>query len=163
MKTLVLGLGNSILSDDGVGIRVAQEVEKWLGVARSEAEQAQVTVTESSGAGFSLLDCITGYDQVIIIDAIQTKRKKTGYVYRLEPEDFSSARHLSSPHQINLITALELGKKLGWPMPSKVTIFAVEVEDVTNFSEKCTPAVEGAIPEAVKMVLDELGKSKLKD
>ena len=156
MKTLVLGLGNPILSDDGVGIRVAQEVEKQLGLIRSEAKQAEVAVTETSGAGFSLLDSMTGYDRVIIVDAIQTGKGPVGHIYRLAPEDFSFARHLSSPHQINLITALQLGKILNLPMPQKITIFAVEVEDVTNFSEKCTPKVEGAIPEAVKMVLGEL-------
>jgi hydrogenase maturation protease len=149
MKTLVLGMGNPILSDDGVGIRVAQEVGKQL-------DDPQVTVAESSLAGMSLLDFMVGYDQVIIIDAIQTPEGNAGQVYRMGSEDFSSAKHFSSPHQINLITALELGKMLNLAMPQKITIFAVEAKDVTNFSEKCTPEVERAIPEAVKMVQEEL-------
>ena len=149
MKILILGLGNPILSDDGVGIKVAQESEKRL-------KDPQVTVAEASGAGLSLLDSIVGYDQVIIIDAIQTKEGRPGQIYRLEPDDFSFAKYLSSPHQINLVTALELGKRLGLSMPSKVTIFAVEAKDVTNFSEEYTPEVEQAIPEAVEMVLQEL-------
>lgn len=151
MKTLVLGLGNPILSDDVVGVRVAQEIGKRL-------KDPQVAVTEASGAGLSLLDSIIGYDQVIIIDAIQTQEGKTGQIYRLEPEDFSFAKHLSSPHQINLVTALELGKRLGLSMPSKITIFAIEVRDVASFGEKCTPEVERAIPKVVKMVLRELDR-----
>ncbi len=149
MKTLVLGLGNPILSDDGVGIRVAQEV----GEKRNDP---QVTVAESSLAGMSLLDSIVGYDKVIIIDAIQTKEGNAGQIYRMEPEDFSFAKHLSSPHQINLVTALELGKMLNLAMPQKITVFAVEAKDITNFSEQCTPEVEQAIPEVVKMVLQDL-------
>jgi len=149
MKTLVLGLGNPILSDDGVGIKVAQEIGK-------RPKDPQITVAETSEAGISLLDFVVGYDQVIIIDAIQTKEGKAGQIYRLKPDDFSSAKYFSSPHQINLVTALELGKKINLPMPSKITIFAVEVKDVTNFSEKCTHEVEQAIPKAVKMVLREL-------
>lgn len=149
MKTLVLGLGNPILSDDGVGIRVAHEVANQL-------KSPQVTVSETSGAGLSLLDSIIGYDKVIIIDAIQTKKGQAGQTYRLGSEDFSLTKHLSSPHQINLATALELGKMLGLTMPQEIAVFAVEAEDITSFSEKCTPKVEKAIPEAARMVLEYL-------
>ncbi len=149
MKTLVLGTGNPILSDDGVGIKVAHEVGEKL-------NDPQITVAATSEAGLSLLDSIVGYDKVIIIDAIQTKEGNIGQIYRMGPEDFSLTKHFSSPHQINLVTALELGKMLGLAMPQKITIFAVEARDIASFSEKCTPEVERAIPEAVKMVLEEL-------
>jgi hydrogenase maturation protease len=151
MKTLVLGLGNSILSDDGVGIKVAHEV-------REKLNDPQITVAEASAAGLSLLDSIVGYDKVIIIDAIQTEKGRAGQIYRMGTEDFSLTKHFSSPHQINLATALELGKMLDLAMPQKITVFAVEAKDITSFSEKCTPEVERAIPEAVKMVLKELNE-----
>jgi hydrogenase maturation protease len=149
MKTLVLGIGNPILCDDGAGIKVAREVGKKL-------DDPQITVSETSGAGLTLLDSIVGYDKVVIIDAIQTKKGKAGQIYRMKPEDFSFAKHFSSPHQINLVTALELGKVLNLEMPQEITILAVEAKDVSNFNERCTPEVERAIPEAVKMVLDDL-------
>jgi hydrogenase maturation protease len=149
MKALVLGIGNPILSDDGVGIKVAREAEKNL-------NDSQITVSETSAAGLSLLDSILGYDKVIIIDAIQTKKGKAGQIYRMKPDDFSSAKRLSSPHQINLVTALELGKMLNLAMPREITVFAVEARDITTFSEKCTPEVEEAIPDVVKMVLEDL-------
>jgi hydrogenase maturation protease len=149
MKTLVLGLGNPILSDDGVGIRVAHEVSNQL-------NNPHVTVAETSAAGLSLLDSIVGYDKVIIIDAIQTKEGQVGQIYRMGSEDFSLTKHLSSPHQINLVTALELGKMLNLAMPQEISIFAVEARDITTFSEECTPEVEQVIPEVVRMVLEEL-------
>jgi len=149
MKALVLGIGNPILSDDGVGIEVAREVEKNL-------NDPQVAVSETSAAGLSLLDSMLGYDKIIIIDAIQTKEGKPGQIYRMKPEDFSSAKRLSSPHQINLVTALELGKMLNLAMPREITVFAIEAQDIATFSEKCTPEVEKAIPEVVKMVLENL-------
>ncbi len=149
MKTLVLGIGNPILSDDGVGIRVAQEVGKKL-------DDPQITVSETSEAGLSLLDSIVDYDKVIIIDAIQTEKGQAGQIYRMGPEDFSLTKHFSSPHQINLATSLELGNVLNLAMPQKIAIFAIEAKDITTFSEKCTPEVEQAIPEVVKMVLEEL-------
>jgi len=149
MNTLVVGLGNPILSDDGVGIRVAREVA-------GQVHDPRVTVTETSGAGLSLLDSIAGYDRVIIVDSIQTKEGNPGQIYHLGLEDFSLTKYFSSPHQINLATALELGRMLGMAMPQKVTIFAVEAKDVTTFSERCTPEVERVVPGVVKMVLEEL-------
>ncbi|MFP3879966.1 MAG: hydrogenase maturation protease [Dehalococcoidia bacterium] len=149
MKTLVLGLGNPILSDDAVGIRVAREVERKLNDPR-------VTVSETSEAGLSLLDAIVGYDEVIIIDAVQTEKGQAGQIHHMRTEDLSFSKRFTPPHQINLATSLELGNALNLAMPRKITIFAVEAEDVTTFSEKCTPQVEKAIPEVVKMVLEEL-------
>ena len=149
MKALVLGIGNPILSDDGVGIRVAHEVGKHL-------HDPQIAVSETSAAGLGLLDSILGYDKVIIVDAIQTKEGKAGQIYRMKPEDFSLAKRLSSPHQLNLVTALELGNMLKLSMPREIGVFAVEAKDITTFSEKCTPEVEKAIPRVVKMVLEDL-------
>lgn len=149
MRTLVLGLGNPILSDDGIGIRVAEEFKGRL-------NQPEVTVIEASVAGLDLLDLLVHFDRAIIIDAIQTVDGKPGQIYRLEPGAFLTTRHAASPHDINFVTALELGKKLGLNLPRQIVIFAIEVEDVTTFNEKCTPKVEQMIPMATKMVLQEL-------
>lgn len=151
--TLVLGLGNPILSDDSVGIMVAREVEKRI-------EAPEVTVIQSGGGGLNLLDSISGFQQVIIIDAIQTAEGKAGQIRLLEPEDFSLARHLSSPHQVDLISALELARRLELPMPSGISIVAVEAQDVVTFGEELTTEVERAIPEAVDTVLRELERRR---
>ena len=149
MKTLILGLGNPFLSDDSVGFRVIQGL-------KAELSRPGLTLMESSASGLGLLDLITGYDKVIIIDAIKTETGQAGKIYRLSSENLSDTRHSASPHDINLATALELGKKLGIALPQQIIIFAIEVVDVTTFSEKCTPEVEKAIPLAVSMVAKEL-------
>lgn len=149
MKTLILGLGNPILSDDSVGFRVAQAL-------MGRFDEEKVTVMESDLAGLSLLDLLQGYHRVIIIDSIQTRDGKVGQVYRLGPGDFAPTRHAVSPHDVNLVTALELGKRLGLEMPQEIVIYAIEVEDVRTFSEKCTPQVERVIPKVVEMVSGEL-------
>lgn len=142
-------MGNPILSDDGVGFRIVEELE-------NRYDEQQVTVMVSDLAGLSLLDVIVGYDKVIIIDSIQTREGKVGQVYRLDAEDLATTRHSASPHDVNLATALELGKRLGLAMPQEIIIFAIEVQDVTTFGESCTPEVEQAIPEAVNRVTREL-------
>lgn len=148
MKTLVLGLGNPILSDDGVGPRVAGELEGRV--------ECNVTVMEASLAGLNLLDLLVGYERVIIIDAIQTGKGKPGRIYRLDIEAFKAARHAASTHDVNLATALELGRRLGLDLPRRIDILAIEVADTGRFSEECTPEVAKAIPACVEMVIQEL-------
>lgn len=149
MKTLVVGLGNPILSDDGVGLRVAQELEGKL-------NSQEVTVVETSLAGLSFLDLLAGYDRAIIIDAIQTPEGRPGQIYRLAPDVFDVTRHASNPHEVNFATALELGRRLGLALPGEIVIFAIEVADASTFGEECTPQVGQAIPACVELVIQEL-------
>ncbi len=149
MKTLVLGLGNTILTDDGVGCHVAQALKDRL-------QEPEVDVLEASVGGLDFLDLLSGYDKVIIIDAIQTGKGTPGEICRLEPEILASMRHAGTPHDVNLGTALELGKELKLPLPQQMSIFAIEVEDVTSFGEECTPEVTEAIPVCVEMVIQEI-------
>jgi len=145
MKTLILGLGNPILSDDGIGLCVARALEGRL-------NQPEITVMETSMAGLSLLDLLVNFDRAIIIDAIQTRDGKVGQIYRLEPEAFDATRHTTTFHDVNFATALELGKRLGLALPQQIVIFGIEVEDVTTFSERCTPEVERMIPACAEIV-----------
>ena len=149
MKTLVLGLGNPILSDDGVGVLVARSLE-------GRFNQQEVTVMETSMAGLDLLDLLVNFDKAVIIDAIQTRDGKVGQVYRLEPEAFDATQHAATPHDVNFATALKLGNKLGLALPQQIIIFAVEVENVTFFSERCTSKVEQTIPVVADMVIQEV-------
>ena len=149
MKTLVLGLGNPILSDDAVGIRVVEELE-------GKVDQKEVTLVETTVAGLGLLDFLTGYDRAIIIDAIQTVGGQAGRIYRLDPEALDFTRHSASPHDVNLATALELGKRLELSLPQQIIIFAIEVADASTFSEECTPEVRRAIPACVEMIIQEI-------
>ncbi|MDD5094451.1 MAG: hydrogenase maturation protease [Dehalococcoidia bacterium] len=152
MKTVIIGLGNPILSDDGVGPRVAAVLEERL-------KGQDLTVRETSLGGLSLVDLLAGYDRAIIIDAIQTVNGKPGEIYHLDAKDFDHTRHASSPHDLNFATALKFASQMGMVIPQQIDIFAVEAVDVTNFSETCTPEVERAIPVCVELVLEELGKS----
>jgi len=148
-KTLILGLGNPILSDDSAGCQVALALKK-------RAPAPNVDIQEAAIAGLEILDMIAGYDRIIIIDAIQTEKGIPGQIYRLGPESLTETRHSGTPHDVNLATALELGRKLNLKLPRDITIFAIEVEDVTSFGEECTPAVKKAIPKCVEMVIREL-------
>ena len=135
MKTLILGVGNPILTDDGAGIKIAQEIKE----ANPELE-----VVETSEAGIALLDFVTGYDRLIIIDSIKTEQGKSGGLYKLGLGDLNPTTGFSSSHGIDIATAFELGQKLGYKM-TETTIYAVEISDNTTFSEGCTTEIEERI------------------
>lgn len=148
VRVLILGVGNPILSDDGVGIHVARELKK--------KELPGVDVEELAASGLELLDVVRGYDKVVIIDAIQTTNGEPGELYVLEEKDFEKSIHGSSPHGINIATALALGRKLvPNEMPKEIVFFAVEAEDLINVSERLTPKVAKALPEIAERVRKE--------
>jgi hydrogenase maturation protease len=150
LKTLVLGLGNPILTDDGVGIYVVRALAGRL-------DRPDVEVAEASLGGLRLLDTVVGYNRLILVDAIQAGGQ-AGQVYRLGPNDLRSSLHSASSHDLGLPAAMELGRRLGMVLPEDeaITILAVEVEDVITFGETCTPHVQAVISRVAQMILEEV-------
>jgi len=155
LKALVLGLGNTILSDDGVGIHVVR-------AAAARCQGDNVTFAEASVGGLRLLDIIAGYERVIMVDAIQTRDGKPGNLYRLHPNDLRASLHSGSTHDLSLAGALALGRSMSMMLPDDevILVIAIEVEDALTFGEECTPAVAAAIPGAVEAVLAEIADLK---
>ncbi len=159
MKTIVIGLGNPILTDDGVGVKVAYEVKKALNF---QSPISNLHITEASAGGLRLMEMMVGYDRAILVDAFTNGRNQPGRIQRLTLEDLravSPTQHSASAHDTTLVTALETGKKLGLHLPDEVIIYAIDVENVIDFSEEPTTAVAEAIPEVVTAVLNEIGGS----
>lgn len=156
MKTLVIGLGNPILTDDGVGVKVAYQIEKELGDEMRE----NVDVTEVSAGGLRLMEAMVGYDRVILIDAILHKNgNQPGKISRMTLDDLrriSPTQHSASAHDTTLVTALDAGRELGLSLPDDIIIFAIDVENVMDFSEEPTPDVALAIPKVKDAVLADL-------
>jgi hydrogenase maturation protease len=149
VKKLVLGVGNPIGTDDGVGIHVARELKKL--------NLEGVEVEELPASGLELLDMVVGHDKVIIVDAIRTAGGCPGEFYTLSEDDFVRSVHGASPHGINIPTALAMGRKVvPDQMPKELVFVAVEVEDIENVSDKMTPKVAAAVPSVVKLVLEKL-------
>lgn len=154
MKTLVIGLGNPILGDDGVGWRVVEAVSSALG------SRSPVEVDTASLGGLSLMERLTGYERVILVDSVFTGKKPIGSVsqYTLSDLPDLSAGHTTSAHDTSLRTALNVGRSMGVPLPEDKDVFvvAIEIENVYDFSETLSVPVEAAVPKAVKVVLESL-------
>ena len=143
METLVIGLGNPILTDDGVGVRVAQEVAKKLPIGTG------IDVRELSVGGLALMEHMLGYERVIIIDAIQTEEYSPGKIRRMTLEELrqiSPTQHSTCAHDTSLTTALELAVQMDLQIPKEITIFTVEVDNLNPD----TPDIRTAIDDAVE-------------
>lgn len=151
MKTLVIGLGNPILGDDGIGWRVVKEV------ARRTAEQPEVEVDCAALGGLSLMERLTGSERVILVDSIFTGEKPIGTVSLFLLDDLPdlSSGHTTAVHDTSLRNALNVGRCMNIPLPrdEDVLIVAIETENIYDFSETLSAPVKAAIPHAVEAVL----------
>ncbi len=143
--TLVLGLGNPILRDDGVGWRVVEAAGRECPVDGVEFDTVAL-------GGISLMERLIGYDRAILVDAAQTPGSAAGQVRRLTIDDLPTL-HADAIHDASLKAALALGRRLGARLPTDITIIAVEAADVLDFGDSLSPEVEAAVPAAVGLVL----------
>ena len=152
-KNLVLGIGNDILTDDGIGPKIVNDLKTL------ERSPELIFETTTLG-GLEILEIIKEYKKVIIIDAIRTIDGNPGEIFFFTPDDFKETLHLSNLHDINFLTALELGKKLGIPLPEEIHIIAIEIVEDQVFGTSFTPAIEEKyhiIMQSVKKQIGELG------
>ena len=147
-KTLVLGVGNPILGDDGLGIHAVRELSKALpGCADYE---------EASVSGLELVEMFRGYEKVIVIDAVKTRDGMPGKIYELGGKDIPTLHGLSA-HDVDFRTAMEYGERFMGAMP-EVDIYGIEAENVTEFCETLSPKVR----ESLRIVIEKI-KEKIKD
>jgi len=151
VKTLIVGLGNPILGDDGVGWVVAEEVRKHL------PPDSPVDVDCLSLGGISLMERLIGYERAILIDAfISDQEEGTILVTKLDELPNFSAFHLTSAHDMSLQNALEMGRQLGADLPEEITVVGVSASHIYDFSEELSPPVQAAVPKMTAIVVELL-------
>jgi len=150
MRTVVVGLGNPILSDDGVGISIAALVRERL------AAEDAIDVIEAYAGGLRLMEAIAGYERAIIVDAVKSGANPPGTVTSFPLHAAAKSRHTLCAHDGDLATVLTLGRDLGLALPQHVEIIGIEADDVESFGEELSAAVHAALPVAVAEVLRRL-------
>lgn len=133
--TLVLGLGNDILMDDGIGPVLITELKQAI-------NDCSVIFDTAATGGLELIEMIRDYSHVIIIDAIKTRNGVPGSVYYLTPSNFKETAHISNLHDISFLTALKLSEKLNIPITDKIDIIAVEIVEDRVFGKNFTPEIQ---------------------
>jgi hydrogenase maturation protease len=152
LSTLVIGLGNPLITDDSVGLRVIEHLRPLL------AHQSDVELAEDYWGGLRLMERMIGYDRAIVIDAICTG-DEPGVIHLLSTDSVPTQKSASA-HDVNLPTALAFGRQAGAHLPAddQIQLVGIEAKDILTFSDECTPAVAAAIPQAAELVLELLKK-----
>ena len=147
-RILILGIGNLLLSDDGVGIhavRFLQEKVKF---------DASVQVVDGGTCGLDLMQYLVGIDRLIILDAAKSKGFP-GKITRITGEKVPAYLSIkTSPHEIGLPELL-FAAKLTDIYPREVVILCVEADSLDS-GVTLTPRVEEQIPEFIKQIQIEV-------
>lgn len=145
-ETLVVGLGNPILGDDGVGWRVIDALD---GLDHAEASLQQACV-----GGVSLMELLVGYRRAIIVDAVIDPAERPGSVWRrpLSAVETRVASHLDSSHDAPLPAAIEAGRAMGAELPTEIEVVGIVIERGDVFAEELSDDVAAAVPVAAATV-----------
>ncbi len=134
-NTLILGIGNDILTDDGIGIKITRDIKR-------NAKYENTDYQTIMAGGLEIVETIKDYRDVIIIDAIRTENGIPAAVYHLTPENFKETVHISSFHDISFLEAVELGKTLEFSIPENIHIIGIEIIEDRVFSEKFSKIIQ---------------------
>lgn len=148
-EMLVVGLGNPILGDDGVGWRVIDALDGLDG----EASLQQACV-----GGVSLMELLVGYRRAIIVDAVIDPGAPPGSVWcrPLSEVETRVASHLDSTHDAPLPAAIEAGRAMGAELPSDIEVVGIVIERGDVFGEELSDEVAAAVPVAAAEVAGAL-------
>lgn len=147
--TVIIGMGNSLLSDDGVGIAVVRAVAERL------KHSMNLSVTELHTGGIRLMEAMAGCKRAVVVDAMLTGAPP-GTVRCFDPADFVTTKNTYSSHDTDFATAYALGLMAGVLLPEQVSFWGIEARECDLFGERLTGEVAAAVPGAVDRIIAEI-------
>ena len=147
-KVMVLGVGNILLRDEGVGVRVIERLKA------SYEFPPEVELMDGGTAGLDLMPFMEGYKHVIIVDTLKTT-EPPGSIFRFTPEDIDiKVPYKTSLHQIGMVEVFAIAEALGKKI--EAVIIGIQPEDMSDWGLELTQTIEAKIPELMELVLKEL-------
>lgn len=152
--TLVIGIGNPLLSDDRVGLVVARTLGEVLRL------RPEIAVGELYHGGLALMEALAGYRRAVVVDAMSGSGLAAGSWCWLDPRLLTTARHCASGHDVDFATAVRMARLLGMALPEEIAVIGVEAQELATFGESLTPAVAEAVPQVVGAICAHLGLAR---
>jgi len=149
---LIICLGNPLMRDEGIGIRLASELLVHL------TDNPDVEVLDLGTGGLSIIHAITGREKIVFVDCA-IMGKTPGLINRFTPEQVRSkkVRMRYSLHEGDLLNTLELSRRLG-QCPDDIVIFGIEPKEIAH-GEGLTIKLENNIQQYVRTILKELDRT----
>jgi hydrogenase maturation protease len=147
-KIAIVGVGNILLKDEGIGVRVVRQLESTYSFPH------EIALIDGGTAGPHLLDLFSDYDDIIVIDAVQGG-ERPGTIYRFRLDQISSDTTMTlSIHQMGVLEIFSQARLLG--KEPNVTFIGIEPQDITAWGMELTPLIREKIPALIELVLKEL-------
>lgn len=148
MKIMVLGVGNILLRDEGIGVRVVEHLKEAYRFPDN------VELLDGGTAGLDLLPVVRDVDHLIIVDTVKTN-EPPGAIFRFTPDDIEvKVPYKTSLHQIGMVEVFAIAEALGRKING--VIIGIQPEDMSDWGLELTPTIEAKIPELMALVLKEL-------
>lgn len=132
---LVLGIGNEVLKDDGIGPKLVKKLQNFMPLP-------DIDYAISAVGGMEIIEIMKGYEEVVIIDGIMTGEHVPGTVLYMSYPYHRKTLHLSNYHDISFEISVELAKQLNIPFPERISIIAVEIVEDREFGENLTSKLQ---------------------
>jgi len=145
-KVLILGIGNTLRSDDGLGVFIVKQMEE-SGMRLPEG----VSLLDGGTAGFDLLGLIDGYDKIVIVDALKTD-DKPGSIYRFTPEHAVESRARISMHEVGIMEVIKTLRIMD--SNPEIEFVGIVPENISDMNTTISQAVMESVPRAVEVILD---------
>ncbi len=150
-KTLILGIGNYLMGDEGIGVHIANHLESMI-------LPDGVEVLDGGTGGFHLLEYFEQYHHIILIDATLDQHP-VGTIRMIKPKFASDFPPAMSTHDIglkDLVSALQLLNK----MP-QIDLFVVSIESIQQQGIELTPEIEAVVPKVIERIFTLLEKNRV--
>jgi hydrogenase maturation protease len=145
MRTLVIGVGNLLRTDDGAGIHVINRLNEL---------HPKIDTVDAAMGSIEIIEAMRGYDMAIIVDAIETGAEP-GTIYKVNLTGGEQPPTITHSHGTDLPTVLQLGRQLyADEMPREIILLAIEAEDTTTIGDEPTRRVRGAISRVVETIAE---------
>jgi hydrogenase maturation protease len=153
-RILVLGVGNSILKDEGFGVHVIHELEKQRATLNIPPN---VELIDGATLGLDLLYYMEDRDKIILVDIVNAGAEP-GEIFKFTPHDIKTKNFINkvSMHQVTLFDVLTMAEVTD-RMPEEVVLIAIQPGEI-SWGEELTPAVEAQIPKVIELILEEMKK-----
>lgn len=149
-RITVMGVGNPLMKDEGVGVRVVEALMS------SCAFPGNVTLIDAGTMGMGILHLFRECDYLLVIDAVDGTGEAAGTVVRLTPDDLAPNQVMHSLHDVRFVDVLQAAELMG--VRPEADCVGIQVEDMSGVGIGLTPAVEAAVPAAVDAVLAVLAE-----
>lgn len=150
-KILIIGAGNTVMSDEGFGPRCLEELGKFYDFPDC------VELMDAGTMGMSLLPIFEDYKHLIILDAAQETGHPAGTILLFTPEELASMQVMHTAHDVRLIDVLKAAIMVGHA-PTNAFIVGVQIASLEPWKMELTPEVEAALPIACAAALDQLAR-----